>query len=222
MPDHPHPVRRRRACYRKHDLVQAALAVLLILASGAAAAEPVERPDRSGQLAGVPLPPRRPAGLRHLPRRLGAEMGLGRRGLQAEGRGRTALGPRPLRRQQGQGRGDRRPFRGLAAGRPAGRLPLRPGVGPGRAPHHADRRRQLRAARQPGDAHPDPRRGQADQARPARARHPLRAGRVARPISPSTRAARSRCRSTLRAPSASTTACAWCWRPTCSARASAA
>ena len=35
------------------------------------------------------------------------------------------------------------------------------------------------AAGQPGDAHPDPRRGQADQDRPARARHPFRAGRVA-------------------------------------------
>ena len=30
------------------------------------------------------------------------------------------------------------------------------------------------------------------------------------------------CSSTRRAPSPSTTACAWCWRPTCSARASAA
>ena len=41
-----------------------------------------------------------------------------------------------------------------------------------------------------------------------------------RPISPSTRAAWSRCSSTRRAPSASTAACAWCWRPTRSPRAS--
>ena len=102
-------------------------------------------------------------------------------GMQARQKaedGRLSL-RRPLRREQGQGRGDRRPLRGLAAGRPAGGLPLRPGVGPGRAAHHADRRRQLRAARQPGDAHPDPRRGQADQDRAAHARHPLRAGHVA-------------------------------------------
>ena len=87
-----------------------------------------------------------------------------------------------------------------------------------RAPHHADRRRQLRAAGQQGDAHPDPRRGQADQARrcPCAASAPRRPRR--RPISPSTRAARSRCSSTRRAPSPSTTACAWCWRPSCSAK----
>ncbi len=151
---HPKALRRRTACSRKHGDAPASSATGLggpdrppdpglRRARGRA----VERPDQSGQLAVVQLPPRRPAGLRPLPRRLGAEMGLGRAGRPSEGRGRTALGPRPLRRQQGQGRGDRRPLRGLAAGRPAGGLPLQPGVGPGRAPHHADRRRPLRRPR---------------------------------------------------------------------------
>ena len=129
---------------------------------------------------------------------------------------------RALRRQQGQGRGDRRPVRGLAAGRSAGGLPLRPGVGPGRASHHADRRCRLRDARQPGDAHPDPPDGKkTEQVRVCPCAASAGTGRVAGRASPSRRAARSRCRSILRARSASTTACAWCWRPTCSARASA-
>ena len=60
----------QRACW-------ATLAALLTLASAAPAAGPWSAPLRSGQLAVVQLPSRRPAGLPRRPRRLGAASGPG-------------------------------------------------------------------------------------------------------------------------------------------------
>ena len=63
--------------------------------------------------------------------------------------------------------------------------------------------------------------GKQTEARPARARHPLRPGHVAGRIRLRQGRHGRACSSTRRAPSPSTTPCAWCWRPTCFPRASA-